>query len=61
MNEIAWIEELAANAVPPAIAQELDGWRLRCNSGVTRRANSVLAARHGERMALTRSGPTSRS
>jgi ribosomal protein S18 acetylase RimI-like enzyme len=49
MDEIALIEELAANAVPPAIAQELDGWRLRFNWGVTRRANSVLAARRGAR------------
>ena len=46
MDEIALIEELAANAVPAAVAQELDGWRLRFNDGVTRRANSVLAARH---------------
>lgn len=43
MNQIRLIEELAANAVPPAIAQEVDGWRLRYNYGVTRRANSVLA------------------
>lgn len=47
--EIAFLEELAANAVPPAIALELDGWRLRANAGVTRRANSVLAARMGDR------------
>jgi ribosomal protein S18 acetylase RimI-like enzyme len=47
MDEIALIEELAANAVPPAVAQELDGWRLRYNAGVTRRANSVYAAREG--------------
>lgn len=52
MDEIALIEELAANAVPPAVAQELDGWRLRYNVGVTRRANSVLAARHGGGLAL---------
>lgn len=49
---IALIEELAANAVAPAVAQELDGWRLRFNWGVTRRANSVLAARHGPGLGL---------
>lgn len=47
MNEIRLIEELAANAVPPAIQQEVDGWRLRYNYGVTRRANSVLAHNAG--------------
>jgi ribosomal protein S18 acetylase RimI-like enzyme len=47
MEEIALIEELAANAVPAAVSQEIDGWRLRFSSGVTRRANSVYAARHG--------------
>jgi ribosomal protein S18 acetylase RimI-like enzyme len=46
MDEIALIEELAANAVAPAVSQEFDGWRLRFNWGVTRRANSVLCARH---------------
>jgi ribosomal protein S18 acetylase RimI-like enzyme len=46
MQTIALIEELAANAVPAEIVQELDGWRLRFNGGATRRANSVLAARH---------------
>jgi hypothetical protein len=43
MNQITQIEALAANAIPAAIVQELDGWRLRFNYGVTRRANSVLA------------------
>lgn len=57
MEEIALIEELAANAVVPVVSQELDGWRLRFNYGVTRRAGSVLAAREGlldldERLAL---------
>lgn len=47
IEQISLIEELAANAVPAEIVQELDGWRLRYNGGVTRRANSVLAARHG--------------
>lgn len=50
MDEIALIEELAANAVPAAVVQELDGWRLRFNGGVTRRANSVLAVRVGTRL-----------
>ncbi len=49
---IALIEELAANAVPPLVSQELDGWRARFAGGVTRRANSVLAARMGARLAL---------
>lgn len=58
MDEIALIEELAANAVPAALAQDVDGWRLRFNMGATRRANSVLASRAGgwlglgERIAL---------
>jgi ribosomal protein S18 acetylase RimI-like enzyme len=47
MNDILFIEELAANAVPAAVVQEFDGWRLRFNWGVTRRANSVLALRAG--------------
>lgn len=52
MDEIALIEELAANAVPAAVAQDVDGWRLRANGGVTRRANSVLAAREGGALGL---------
>ncbi len=51
-DDIGLIEELAANAVPPLIWQELDGWRARYAGGVTRRANSVLAARHGEGLGL---------
>jgi RimJ/RimL family protein N-acetyltransferase len=35
------LEELAANAWPAAIVQVVDGWRLRFNWGVTRRANST--------------------
>jgi ribosomal protein S18 acetylase RimI-like enzyme len=35
------LEELAANAWPAAVVQIVDGWRLRFNWGVTRRANSV--------------------
>jgi ribosomal protein S18 acetylase RimI-like enzyme len=52
MEEIALIEELAANAVPAAVSQEVDGWRLRFSSGVTRRANSVHAPRHGGALGL---------
>ena len=44
---IALIETLAANALPAKHATHLDGWRLRYNDGVTRRANSVLAERAG--------------
>ena len=35
------LEELAANAWPAEVIQLVDGWRLRFNGGVTRRANSV--------------------
>lgn len=52
IDQIALIEELAANAVPALVAQEIDGWRLRASAGVTRRANSVLAARQGGRLDL---------
>ena len=45
--QISLTEELAANALPPAVVQVVDGWRLRYNFGVTRRANSVLASEHG--------------
>ena len=37
------IEELAANAWPAPVQQQLEGWRLRAGNNVTRRANSVLA------------------
>jgi ribosomal protein S18 acetylase RimI-like enzyme len=40
-GEIRKLEELAANAWPAAVVQAVDGWRLRFNHGVTRRANSV--------------------
>ena len=49
LSQISLVEELAANALPPMVVQTLDGWRLRFNSGVTRRANSVLASGHGGR------------
>lgn len=51
-DTISLIEELAANAVPPLLRQEVDGWHMRFAGGVTRRANSVLAARHGGRVGL---------
>ncbi|MFN8453531.1 MAG: GNAT family N-acetyltransferase [Anaerolineae bacterium] len=38
---IAYLEELAANAWPAEVAQNVDGWRLRYTQNVTRRANSV--------------------
>jgi ribosomal protein S18 acetylase RimI-like enzyme len=38
---ISHLEELAANAWPAEVVQVVDGWRLRFNRNVTRRANSV--------------------
>lgn len=38
------LEQIAANAWPPRERADLGNWRLRANDGVTRRANSVLAA-----------------
>jgi len=38
---IRYLEELAANAWPAEVIQVVDGWRLRFNRNVTRRANSV--------------------
>ena len=35
------LDELAANAWPAEVVQNVDGWRLRFNGGVTQRANSV--------------------
>ena len=52
IDEIALIEELAANAWPAEINQALDGWRLRFNVGVTSRANSVWANADGGRVPL---------
>ncbi|MEO5953693.1 MAG: GNAT family N-acetyltransferase [Chloroflexia bacterium] len=42
MYDIAFLDELAANARPARVQQALEGWRLRASDGVTRRANSVL-------------------
>lgn len=41
------IEGYAAHAWPAGEVAALDGWSLRYNAGVTRRANSVLAEAHG--------------
>ena len=38
---IQTVEEIAFHAVPAAITLQFDGWRLRFNHAVTRRANSV--------------------
>jgi GNAT superfamily N-acetyltransferase len=46
------IEEAAAAAWPAAVVREIDGWQFRLSGGVTRRANSVLAVRSGESVAL---------
>ncbi len=47
-NQIATIETLAANALVAHHKESYDGWRLRYNGGVTRRANSVLAEFKGK-------------
>ena len=47
LARIRHIEEVAADAVPAAITEPFDGWRLRFNHGVKRRPNSVLAAERG--------------
>ena len=47
---IRHLEELAANAWPAAVVQIVDGWRLRFNGGVTRRANSVWPNEDGGRL-----------
>ncbi len=43
LEPIRKIENVAADAVPAAVAEVLGGWRLRFNHGVKRRPNSVLA------------------
>jgi ribosomal protein S18 acetylase RimI-like enzyme len=52
MDEIRRLEEIAANAWPAAVVQTLDGWRLRFNHGVTRRANSVWPNARGGSLSL---------
>lgn len=39
---IAALDSLAADALPTAVAERIDGWRLRFDFGGARRANSVL-------------------
>jgi ribosomal protein S18 acetylase RimI-like enzyme len=46
------LEEFAAHAWPAARVEELAGWRLRANDGVTRRANSVLANTSADHLPL---------
>ena len=46
----ALLDELMANAWPPALDERHDGWRFRWADGVTRRANSVLAVGGGDRL-----------
>lgn len=50
---IRHLEELAANAWPAAVIQVVDGWRLRFNGQVTRRANSVWPNEMGNYHTLT--------
>ena len=54
-TDVALVRRLvgfAAGAWPAGRVEELDGWRLRANQGVTRRANSVLANVSGDRLPL---------
>ncbi|MDZ7704749.1 MAG: GNAT family N-acetyltransferase [Trueperaceae bacterium] len=51
-DQIRAAEAHAANAVPASHLQIVDGWRLRYNHGVTRRANSVLAEGHSAETSL---------
>lgn len=41
-------------AWPPAVVEDLDGWRLRHDHGVTQRANSVWPNEAGRRLSLER-------
>ncbi|HEY0070921.1 MAG TPA: GNAT family N-acetyltransferase [Chloroflexia bacterium] len=43
-DTIALLDELAANAWPAPVQQQLEGWKLRAAGGVTRRANSVYTS-----------------
>ncbi|HEX8599958.1 MAG TPA: GNAT family N-acetyltransferase [Chloroflexia bacterium] len=43
-DTIALLDELATNAWPAPIQQQLDGWKLRAAGGLTRRANSVYTS-----------------
>lgn len=50
--DIDSIEHHALAGWPAEVVEELDGWRLRAMSGVTRRANSVWTAASGGRVGL---------
>jgi ribosomal protein S18 acetylase RimI-like enzyme len=52
IERIRQIERLAARAWPAALVENLDGWLLRFNQDVTRRANSVLPNDEGGRLML---------
>ena len=52
LDQVRELEELAANAWPAGEVEELDGWRLRFNAGVTRRANSVWPNAAGDCLPL---------
>lgn len=43
MGDASAFDELMANAWPPQVTERVGSWRYRWASGVTRRANSVLA------------------
>jgi GNAT superfamily N-acetyltransferase len=49
---IRFLEELAANAWPAEVVQMVDGWRLRFNGNVSRRANSVWPNEAGDGCSL---------
>ncbi|MFQ5615764.1 MAG: GNAT family N-acetyltransferase [Anaerolineales bacterium] len=52
VKQIRFIEELAANAWPAETIQIVDGWWLRFNHDVSRRANSVWPNENGGRVPL---------
>ena len=45
MGDASVVDEMMANAWPPQVVERVGSWRYRWASGVTRRANSVLAIR----------------
>lgn len=52
LNLVRHLEDCAARAWPAAEVHDLDGWLVRHDGGVTRRANSVLPNRAGGRLSL---------
>ncbi len=52
LEHVRALEDAAADAVPAAVVESLDGWRLRFNHGVKRRPNSVLANADGGELTL---------